>query len=741
MESSTKTYLVGKGAKTLVGNNVPQNSLDISKSATQIYHIVPSCAYIINNTDGTAAPQEFSFFLFKKENDTIFDVTKQTEFLIQYTVGETNGEFKMVSNKLKETEFPYKLSEVTSFVVQAKHNNIIAATFNIACVSEKSGTVVPGTDGKDGITVYAIPGFVSFQSNENGIVDLSKNEDKKEVQIIAYRGKDPVTPNIGEITATHCEVEKIAGIENKFRFKSIARHSIDITIPDSETTITKEISYTSGQVDVPVSVDGIQCNLTVPFSVDNTVLYTSFYTRTDQELRDVHTKYEKTQDYVNKTWSEIKKTADEIDASVGQIKTDSKTMQDNYSKIVQKADEITQTVKQEIKNLDDRYDEYQNDFSTFKQNPFGFVFSANTEIKTSDESIKKFNSIFEMTSSHTAIYSMKNGLEKVGIDLFTDPPTIQFTADVIKAIAKDVSTTGNLTAKTLNTFDASKEDPAVINIKDGLLTAYSKKSRFDAKEKANLVFGINNDTDKKFQFEYYDDKGNLVWSLGPMGLIQYITSGQLQRKKSFWVFDLKSGHIGDDGKLQEEPSASGDNFYFVDIKGTVGNEIKDPDPNAEPKTCFQYVAPTFQGQITDDRQFHLTKEQAKKYNYCWFYSCSEDYTENNLFEWDLSKNNVELGQDKKAEWKVIILGSDYIFNEFATRLVVVEKGEKWTSVTPITRIINLKKFSVNIGSKQILTFNRKPTGQDDCFIPVSEANNSIVYSNNVTSTTIASQTI
>ena len=247
MESSTKTYLVGKGAKTLVGNNVPQNSLDISKSATQIYHIVPSCAYIINNTDGTAAPQEFSFFLFKKENDTIFDVTKQTEFLIQYTVGETNGEFKMVSNKLKETEFPYKLSEVTSFVVQAKHNNIIAATFNIACVSEKSGTVVPGTNGKDGITVYAIPGFVSFQSNEDGIVDLSKNEDKKEVQIIAYRGKDPVTPKIEErIVATHCEVEKITGIENKFRFKSIARHSIDIIIPDSETTITKEIAYTSG---------------------------------------------------------------------------------------------------------------------------------------------------------------------------------------------------------------------------------------------------------------------------------------------------------------------------------------------------------------------------------------------------------------------------------------------------------------------------------------------------------------
>lgn len=741
MESSTKTYLVGKWAKTLVGNNVPQNSLDISKSATQIYHIVPSCAYIINNTDGTAAPQEFSFFLFKKENDTILDVTKQTEFLIQYTVGETSGEFKMVSNKLKETEFPYKLSEVTSFVVQAKHNNIIAATFNIACVSEKSGIVVPGADGKDGITVYAIPGFVSFQSNKDGIVDLSNNEDKKEVQIIAYRGKDAVTPTIGEITATHCEVEKITGTENKFRFKSIARHSIDITIPDSGATITKEISYTSGQVDVSVSVDGIQCNLTVPFSVDNTVLYTYFYTRTDQELRDVHTKYEKTQNYVESAWSEIKKNADEIDASVSQIKTDSETMKNNYSAIVAKADSITQNVGQEIKKLDDKYETYQNDFSTFKHDPFGFVFSANTEIKTSDESIKKFNSIFEMTSSHTALYGMKDGLKKVGINLYTDPPKIQFNADVIEAIAGQVSTTGNITAKSLTTIDKNEQDPSVINIENGLLTAYSKKSRFDAQEKANLVFGLNNDKDKKFQFEYYDDEGKLLWALGPMGLIQYITSGQLQRKKSFWIFSLKTGHIGDKGKLQEGGSASGGSFNFIDIKGTVGNEIKDPDPNAEPKTCFQYVAPTFQGQITDDRQFKLTKKQAEKYNYCWFYSCSEDYTENNLFEWDLSKNNVELGQDKKAEWKVMILGSDYIFNELATVLVIVEKGEKWASVTPITRIIDLTKFSVNIGSKQILTFKRKPTGQDDCFIPVGEANNSIVYSNNVTSAPIASQTI
>lgn len=733
MENSTKTYLVGKGAKTLVGNNVPQNSLDISKSATQIYHIVPSCAYIINNTDGTAAPQEFFFFLFKNENDAILDVTKQTEFLIQYTVGETSGEFKMTSNKLKEAEFPYKLSEVTSFIVQAKHNNIIAATFNIACVSEKSGTVVPGADGKDGITVYSVPGFVSFQSNEDGIVDLSKNEDKKEVQIIAYRGSKPVASAIRNITATHCEVEQITGIENRFRFKSIAQHSIDITIPDSGT-ITKEISYTSGQVDIEVLVEGITCKLTVPFSVDNTVLYTSFYTRTDQELRDVHTKYEATKDYVEKTWSEIQKTAEKIDLSVGQIKTDSEEMKKNYSNIEVKADSITQTVKQEIKELDDRYETYQNDFSTFKQDPFGFVFKTVT-----DTGKEQFSSVFSQTSTGIEFNTMKGALNTIGIEINGETSNINIKADSITTAVQEIVSEGNFTAKTLNTLGGNK-DP-VIKIENGLLTAYSEKDRIPAGKKANLVFGLNNTVDKKFQFEYYDDDGNLVWALGPMGLIQYITSGQLQRKKSFWVFDLKSGHIGDKGELQEDPSASGSSFYFIDIKGTVGNEIKDPDPNAELKTCFQYVAPTFQGQITDDRQFNLTKEQAEKYNYCWFYSCSEDYTEKNLYKWDLSKNNVELGQDKKAEWKVMILGSDCIFNELATGLVVVEKGEKWASVTPITRIIDLTKHTVDIGSKQILTFNRKPTGQDNCFIPVGDTKDSIVYSNTVTHTQIMQQTI
>lgn len=737
MESSTKTYLVGKGAKTLVSNNVPQNSLDISKSATQIYHIVPSCAYIINNTDGTAAPQEFSFFLFKKENDTILDVTKQTEFLIQYTVGETSGEFKMVSNKLKETEFPYKLSEVTSFIVQAKHNNIIAATFNIACVSEKSGTVVPGADGKDGITVYAIPGFVSFQSNEDGIVDLSNNEDKKEVQIIAYRGKDPVTPKIRKITATHCEVEEITGTENKFRFKSIARHSIDITIPDSEATITKEISYTSGQVDVQVSVDEIQCNLTVPFSVDNTVLYTSFYTRTDRQLQSVFTEYKETQKVVDTTWTSIDQTAKSIDISASQIRTDSETMKKNYSEIVAKADSITQTVGKEIKRLDDKYEEYQNSFSTFKQDPFGFVFKTVT-----DTGKEQFNSVFSQTSTGIEFNTMKGALNTIGIEINGETSNINIKADSINTAVKEIVSTGDFTAKSLNTL-GGKEDP-VIKIEKGLLTAYSESNRISANKKANLIFGLNNNKDKEFQFEYYNDDGNLVWALGPMGLIQYIASGQLQRKKSFWIFDLKSGHIGDGGTIQEGPAIGGGNFYFIDTGESdlsgVGDNIIDTNQNAGLITCFQYVAPTLHGQITNDSQFNLTKEQAEKYNYYWFYSCSPEYTENNLYEWDLSKNNVDLGDEKKSEWKVRILGSEVTQGTGSIQMhVFVEDGVKWALSTPITKVVGLKKYTVEIGSKQILSIKSKPTGQDDCFEPITK--DCIIYKNSVTESVMPSQTI
>jgi hypothetical protein len=91
------------------------------------------------------------------------------------------------------------------------------------------------------------------------------------------------------------------------------------------------------------------------------------------------------------------------------------------------------------------------------------------------------------------------------------------TTGFIKATVNDIISTGDFTAKSLNTLGGEK-DP-VIKIEGGLLTAYSENNRISAGKKPNLVFGLNNDKDKKFQFEYYDDEGNLLWVLGPMGLI------------------------------------------------------------------------------------------------------------------------------------------------------------------------------------------------------------------------------
>nr|DAI85078.1 MAG TPA: hypothetical protein [Caudoviricetes sp.] len=165
--------------------------------------------------------------------------------------------------------------------------------------------------------------------------------------------------------------------------------------------------------------------------------------------------------------------------------------------------------------MDKTYDQYQNDFSTFKQDPFGFVFSANTE--TSDESIKSFNSVFKVTSKGIDLSTMKDGLETIGINLDGKNSTINIKADSIKATVNEIISTGDFTAKSLNTLGGEK-DP-VIKIEGGLLTAYSENNRIPAGKKANLVFGLNNDKDKKFQFEYYDDEGKLLWALGPMGLI------------------------------------------------------------------------------------------------------------------------------------------------------------------------------------------------------------------------------
>jgi hypothetical protein len=54
-------------------------------------------------------------------------------------------------------------------------------------------------------------------------------------------------------------------------------------------------------------------------------------------------------------------------------------MKENYAKIELKANGITQTVEEKISDLDNKYDQYQNDFSTFKQDPFGFVFKTVTD--------------------------------------------------------------------------------------------------------------------------------------------------------------------------------------------------------------------------------------------------------------------------------------------------------------------------------------------------------------------------
>ena len=112
---------------------------------------------------------------------------------------------------------------------------------------------------------------------------------------------------------------------------------------------------------------------------------------------------------------------------------------------------------------------------------------------------------------------MKDGLETIGINLDGKNSTINIKADSIKATVNDIISTGDFTAKSLNTLGGEK-DP-VIKIEGGLLTAYSENNRITARKKANLIFGLNNDKDKKFQFEYYDDEGKLLWALGPMGLI------------------------------------------------------------------------------------------------------------------------------------------------------------------------------------------------------------------------------
>lgn len=784
MENNTKTYLVGKNIKTLVGSEIPENSLDISKSTTQLYHIIPSCAYIISNSDGTAAPQEFSFFLFKKQNDTIEDVTKNTKFSIRYTVNDTEGTFNLSSNKLKESEFPYKLSDITSFIVQAMHDGIIAATFNIACVGEKSsgGGGSTGEKGEDGLMIYALPSIVTFQSNENGIVPEDQLKDpSKDIQIQAYRGSVQQTVIITNIETTNAETEIDDIHKDTFRFKSVAPQEIEMPQEDESATATKKvISYTSGQAVVQLSVDKVSCSITVPFIVDNTVLYNDFYTRTAKEMKSYYGLYTAQSKVISDQSTEIKQSAKEITATAREIKQAGETIQTNWNTWKQTADKAIIDIGDKVTTINGDLTDVKNNVAeinadglkgemtkltnavngvtenynkiaannqkfemrigqveksvgtdgkpvakqieSYMENNAGSIV-AGVFSKDGDKTAKE--SVMTLTNDTFKLKILKEGLMAAGIDIKYENETgagSGFTKSAINLIANEVSTNGNLSAASIQTKTYKDDNQTidvgqpVIKIEKGMLTGYSQLSRLNGGEQPNLRFGID-EVSKTLQFEYRRDDGTLVWTLGSSGLIQYITSGQLQRMKKFWVFDYQIGSFGsgEQGGFGKETYIDENkkyNCWYIPGTGGAQNEIAvaKSGENAQLHTCFQYVAPTIQGQIVQDDQHGLSLEQAKLYNYKWFYSCTDDYTSNNLFKWDLSKNNVELGEDKKAEWKCIVLGSVNDNNKFAN-VIIVEDGIKWDADVPkLSR--NFK--SANIGlTRKAGPAKEQPSGQDD----------------------------
>lgn len=770
MENNTKTYLVGKNIKTLAGSEIPENSLDISKSTTQLYHIIPSCAYIISNSDGTAAPQEFSFFLFKKQNDTIDDVTKNTKFSIRYTVNDTEGTFNLSSNKLKESEFPYKLSDITSFIVQAMHDGIIAATFNIACVGEKSsgGGGSTGEKGEDGLMIYALPSIVTFQSNENGIVPEDQFSDSsKDIQIQAYRGSIPQTVIITNIKATNAETEIDDIKTDTFRFKSIAPQEIEMPQEDESATATKKvISYTSGQAVVQLSVDKVSCSITVPFIVDNTVLYNDFYTRTAKEMKSYYGLYTAQSDAIIKKSSEIQHSAEEITATARAIKQDSEKIQSDQSKFTMEANKQIQQVSSIVTNLQNDVTRNSSAIESIKPDEiltkvksvekqgktiteqYGEIRTKYGSIETAVESLNKTvgedgkeiinkattsimndansivakalkhngegnvrESIMNLTNDTFKLNILKNGLMAAGIDInYKDENGAgsKFTDSTINLIADKVSTNGDFSAASIQTKTYEKDNQTidvkqpVIKIEKGLLTAYTEQQRLADGLQPNLRFGIS---DKSLQFEYRNNDGILLWTLGANGFVQYITSGQLQRKKIFYIFRPTCGKLLDNGEIGDCKPGDSNNFFYLPgtDQASINKKISETASKDNLKTCFQYVAPTVQGQIVEDTQFKLSTELAKKYNYRWFYSCSEDYTEKNLYEWDLSKNNEQLGDNGQCKCK--ILGS--------SGELIVEDNVKWTSSeNPIKN--GQHRISLVLDPDGNYGFAKeKPSGQDD----------------------------
>jgi len=130
-------------------------------------------------------------------------------------------------------------------------------------------------------------------------------------------------------------------------------------------------------------------------------------------------------------------------------------------------------------------------------------------------------SVMTLTDSRFGINLLKNGLNVAGFELADEGGNGEGTgskfkvnADNITLISKEVSASGNLSAKSLTT-KPDGDDPSIISIEGSYLKAYNKKSYHNtedsSQDKPNLILGTNNG---KLQFDYYDDNRNLIWSLG-----------------------------------------------------------------------------------------------------------------------------------------------------------------------------------------------------------------------------------
>lgn len=775
MKLDTKTYLVGKKINTLGSSEIPENSLDITDNETQIYHIIPSCAYILSN--GTATPQDISFFLFKKENNIIQDITSKTKFVIQYTVNGVPGTFNLDSNRLSESgKFPYHFSDIDSLMVEAYDNNIKAATFNIACIEEKSGggSGSTGQKGEDGLTIFVLPSIVTFKSDENGIVSDQAAQNER-VQIIAYRGSVVQDVQITKIISTeHAEAELIENNKDYFRFKAIEQHEVTMSTSDENGPVQKKIniSYTSGSATVQVSINKVSTQITVPFIVDNTELYDSYYVRTTKEMTSIYHKYQVTGQEIKDDYTKIQQTADKIFAEAKQVSDSGKALEEKQSQFEITYDQQLQEVSKKYTELDTGYQSLKDSFSkidadsitlqvseavkdanyakdsvsslrTTANNIDSRVKTVETTIGTNGEKIiseaeskitqnadkivadvltkengQTKEGILKLTDDSFKIGILKDGLQTAGITIDYDNPkdpektkinisadNINFEGtDAINLISNEVSASGNLSAKSLTT-NPDGNDPAIISIEGSYLKAYNKKSQHNTsdpkQDKPNLVLGTN---EGKLQFEYYDNSGNLLWSLGENGFIQYVGSGDMSSSMIVERLNLYRGIINSEGEIEEydlsrdQYGKEKEYFLFIDRTGQYNNQIID---SSNQITCYQYRAPKSNGKIVNDKDHNLSADQAAQLNYLWIYSSDQtEFPNNNKDSWDLTNCDLWLSLEGEKSKKIKVLGNDVSNTDGHVGFVnevFVKSSEKWDYVNSFIQ----NDYLLNIGTPNI----------------------------------------